>query len=979
MSSNYTITDSATATGTITPKTVGLSASKTYDGSTSLTGDVTVATGVGSETLTYTGATASNKNVTAPGKYINALTLANATDGSGGLAANYQLPTLNAANAAVTITTASLTLTPTTDSKTYDGNVSSTATVNVSGKATSDTVTVAEQFASKNVLGSNVSTLQIVSGYTLVDGSNADMSSNYTITDSATATGTITPKTVGLSASKTYDGSTSLTGDVTVTTGVGSETLTYTGATANDAHVLTVGKYINAIALADASDSSGGLASNYQLPTLNASNAAVSIGTKTLTTSASISGTLTKVYDGSTSVASSTASIGGSVSGAVVGDTLSLDTTGVTLAYDNAHVASASQIGVTSGSVGYSINSNVGSLSSDYSFSAPSVAPVAAHITRATLTATVTNSGVTKVYDGSTDAPTGFTPTYSYLGLVSGDTGAALSNTGAQYDNQNVATASKVTVSGLAITGISGSHSSAVGDYVLDATAKDVAASISKKTISLSATKVYDGSTDLTGDVTVATGVGSETLTYTGATANDAHVATSGKYINALTLGDASDSSGGLASNYQLPTLNASNATLTISTKALTASATISGTLTKVYDGTTNVASSTASIGGSVNGAVTGDTLSLDTTGVPLAYDNAHVANASQIGVASGTVGYSISSTVGSLSSDYSFSAPTVASVAAHIARATLTATVTNSGVTKVYDGSTDAPAGFTPTYSYLGLVSGDTAAALTNTGAAYNSQNALNANKVTVSGLAIASISGSHSSAVSDYVLDAASKDVAASITPKSVTISGLAVSNKTYDGSTSASVTSWGDVSPGVGSETLTLTGSSANFTDPNAANAKLVTATGYTLANGSGLASNYQLSSTSATTTADIRKAQLTVSANNDAKFVTQSDASGYNGVSYSGFVNGEDSSVLSGTAAISRSNSSTNSAGSYSGVLVPATNGLSATNYSFQSQNGNYTIVGSNQMLVKVNNTSTTYGSTPVPRNRAMGARWCCGVM
>ena len=76
---------------------------------------------------------------------------------------------------------------------------------------------------------------------------------------------------------------------------------------------------------------------------------------------------------------------------------------------------------------------------------------------------------------------------------------------------------------------------------------------VNTKTVSLAvAPKVYDASTDMTGYVSITTGVGSETLTYNGATSNDARVATAGKYLNAITLGNASDGSGGLASNYQL-------------------------------------------------------------------------------------------------------------------------------------------------------------------------------------------------------------------------------------------------------------------------------------------------------------------------------------------------------------------------------------------------------------------------------------------
>ena len=175
-----------------------------------MTGYVSITTGVGGETLTYNGATSNDAHVATAGKYLNAITLGNASDGSGGLASNYQLPTLNAANVPISIT----------------------------------------------------------------------------------------PKTVSLAvAPKVYDASTDMTGYVSITTGVGGETLTYNGATSNDAHVATAGKYLNAITLGNASDGSGGLASNYQLPTLNAANALVTINPKTLTLTLTNSG-YSQVYDG---------------------------------------------------------------------------------------------------------------------------------------------------------------------------------------------------------------------------------------------------------------------------------------------------------------------------------------------------------------------------------------------------------------------------------------------------------------------------------------------------------------------------------------------------------------------------------------------------------------------------------------------------------------------------------------------------------
>jgi autotransporter-associated beta strand protein len=274
--------DRANAPVTINAKTVTLSAEKTYDSNTSLTNYVTVTTGIGSQTLTYTGATANNANVATANKYINAITLANATDGSGGVATNYQLPTLDRANAPVTINAKTVTLSA---EKTYDSNTSLTNYVTVTTGIGSQTLT----YTGATANNANVATAnKYINAITLADGTNGGVATNYQLPslDRANAPVTINAKTVTLSAEKTYDSNTSLTNYVTVTTGVGSQTLTYTGATSNNANVASVNKYINAITLANATDGSGGVATNYQLPTLDRANAPVTINAKTVTLSA---------------------------------------------------------------------------------------------------------------------------------------------------------------------------------------------------------------------------------------------------------------------------------------------------------------------------------------------------------------------------------------------------------------------------------------------------------------------------------------------------------------------------------------------------------------------------------------------------------------------------------------------------------------------------------------------------------------------
>ena len=113
------------------------------------------------------------------------------------------------------------------------------------------------------------------------------------------------------------------------------------------------------------------------------------------------------------------------------------------------------------------------------------------------MTATLNNTGVTKVYDGTTDTPAGFIPTYDVTGFVSGDTAATISNTTQAYDDAHVLTASKVIVSGMDITSITGSNSSEVNDYDLTATSSETTATITPATLTptlsnVGTTKVYD-------------------------------------------------------------------------------------------------------------------------------------------------------------------------------------------------------------------------------------------------------------------------------------------------------------------------------------------------------------------------------------------------------------------------------------------------------------------------------------------------------
>src|SRR5205085_9559436 len=86
------------------------------------------------------------------------------------------------------------------------------------------------------------------------------------------------------------------------------------------------------------------------------------------------------------------------------------------------------------------------------------------------------------------------------------------------------------------------------------------------------------------------------------------------------------------------------------------------------------------------------------------------------------------------------------------------------------------------------------------------------------------------------------------------------ITANNKTYEGTTAATIASR-SLTGVFGSDDVSLTGGTATFANKNVGNGKTVTAIGLSL---SGTAAgNYQLSSTTATTTANITQATLTVS--------------------------------------------------------------------------------------------------------------------
>ncbi len=178
-------------------------------------------------------------------------------------------------------------------------------------------------------------------------------------------------------------------------------------------------------------------------------------------------------------------------------------------------------------------------------------------------------------------------------------------------------------------------------------------------------------------------------------------------------------------------------------------------------------------------------------------------------------------------------------------------------------------------------------------------------------------------------------------SVNPAPLTLAGLAAQSKEYDGGTGAlldtSRVSFGGVLAG-DNVTLDTTVATASFADPNVGVQKTVSVAGLALA---GADSGNYIVSPTATLLADILPAPLVVTANDTNRLFGAANPAFT--ASYSGFVTGENSSLLSGAPAFSTMASPSSSvAGSPYPITV--TNGtLTASNYSFSFVPGWLTIL------------------------------------
>ncbi|HEU4648520.1 MAG TPA: YDG domain-containing protein, partial [Gemmatimonadales bacterium] len=162
----------------------------------------------------------------------------------------------------------------------------------------------------------------------------------------------------------------------------------------------------------------------------------------------------------------------------------------------------------------------------------------------------------------------------------------------------------------------------------------------------------------------------------------------------------------------------------------------------------------------------------------------------------------------------------------------------------KQYDGTTTATI---LTRNVTGALGSDVVT-LNGGTATFADKNVGTAKTVTATGFTLGGPAGAN------YVLASTTLSTTANITPRPLAVTATAQS-KPYDGTTSAVVTLGDDR---VSGDVFTVTASSASFADKHVGAAKTVTVSGLALSGAD--AGNYQLTSTSITTTADITPAAL-----------------------------------------------------------------------------------------------------------------------
>jgi uncharacterized repeat protein (TIGR02543 family) len=419
-------------------------------------------------------------------------------------------------------------------------------------------------------------------------------------------------------------------------------------------------------------------------------------------------------------------------------------------------------------------------------------------------------------------------------------------------------------------------------------------------TITANAKTITYGDAPTNGGVSYSGFVNNETASVLGGTLSYSYSYTQyGKVGNTYTI----TPSGLTSSNYAI---TFADGTLTVQAKSITATVTASE---KVYDGT-DTATVSASV--SADQLVNGNQLSI--SGLTGTFENANVGAGKTVTV--DTTGATVS---GNNDGNYSISYATD-NVTANITQKALT--ITANAKTITYG---DAPTN--DGVSYSGFVNNETASVLggeltysysyTQYGKVGNSYT------ITPSGLT----SSNYAITFKTGTLTVQAKSITATVT----------ASEKVYDGTNTATVSASVSADQLVNGNQLSISGLTGTFENANVGTGKTVTvdtSKASVTGNDNG---NYSISYATTGVTANITQKALTITAN--AKTITYGDAPANDGVSYSGFVNGETASVLGGTLSYTYSYTQYDKVGN-TYTITPS--GLTSSNYAITFADGTLTV-------------------------------------
>jgi len=518
--------------------------------------------------------------------------------------------------------------------------------------------------------------------------------------------------------------------------------------------------------------------------------------------------------------------------------------------------------------------------------------------------------GDNKIYTGNNAATLSFKGTPA----AGGDVNLIDPGSGATFSDQNAVVGKTVTYAGFSINGVNSGRFALFGDGSGTTTANITPAALTAVGLVGAVTKTYDGDATVTnltsGNYSISGFVAGEGATIgvaTGTYDNGKDVVNNpaGSALTSANLaaGDYTQNAGTLLSNYDLSAVTGVSAQGNIGS-ITRLDTTVSGS--RVYDQSVTAAGGDLS---TVTALIAGDLVSVAGTG-SVANKNVEankVVTNGSLALASTDAGnYNLLAAGNTLS----------------ITR--LDTTVSGS---RVYDQSVTAAGGDLSTVT--ALIAGDLVS-VAGTGSVANKN--VEANKVVTNGsLALASTDAGN------YNLLAAGNTL--SITRLGITGS-ITAADKVYDSTTAATIVNRTLVGALPG-DTVNYSGGSALFSNKDVANNILVTGSGLALSGAD--AGNYSVI-TSATTTADITPAPLSITANSATR--VYGNANPAFSATYSGLQGGENPTALAGALVLATPAIPASNVGNY--AIIPS--GQSSSNYTISYVDGNLGITPGSLIVV-----------------------------